>query len=231
MIDTPLHWIDISGSRDPLADGRSVLERAHLAFDSTDAGRYRTEANLAEWLAVAPIRELAAEAARIARLSIRNAVKAADIAADAIGKADPDAAWAFNRASAVGLHAREASARLAVARYVAAIGSIRYAQDAGHAASGIDMPEEIAAAAGAAAAAAEIAADLAIAMRIASAAERAAGGIGVADAPAVRQLLDSLAAERAGEARIRALIARIGDAAASAGAERQESRPHPSARS
>ena len=225
MSDTPLHWIDIAGARDPLADGKSVLERASLTFDSTDGRRYRTEASLAEWLAVAPISELAAESARIARLSIRNAVKAADIAADALGKADPEAVWAFNRASVVGLHAREASARLAVARYVAAIGSIRYAQDAGHAASGIDMPEEIAAASGAVAAAAEIAADLAIAMRIASAAERADGGIGVADAPAVRQLLDGLGEERAGEPHIRALIARIEAAAASADAERQESGP------
>ena len=223
MITMPLHWIEIAGVRDPLADGRSVLERANLAYAAGEGGRYRTEANLAEWLAVAPIADLAAESARIARLSIRCAAAAADIAAKDLGGGEPSADWAFGRASIAGLHAREASARLAVARYVAAIGSIRYAQDAGRAASGIGMPEEIAAAADAADAAAGIAADFAIAMRLASASERARGGIGAA--PAVRQLLDGLERERAGEPHIRELIARIEAAAASADAERQESVP------
>ena len=232
MTATPLQWIEIAGARDAFPGDSSVLERARLDAGQPGAAMYRSEANLAEWTATAPLSALNDESVRIARLSIDSALAAARAARNTMRDGEREAHGALTAAALASDGARASRARLGIARYVAAIGAIRFAEDMASAAAGGDMPDEIAHAADAADAAASVAEALEIGMRIAAAEARSAErtslphcGIVLTDIPAVHQLLASLETRRRGAEEMNDLIARIETAAAlaeTAGTEREK---------
>ena len=220
MITTPLQWIEIAGARDPFADGASVLERARIEGGQPANFKYRSEASLAEWIATAPRGELADESARFVRLAIPGALVAVRAARNSMKDGSRRANDAATDAAIAANGARESRARIGIARYVAVAGAIRFAEDAGFAAAGMDLPHGIGHAEAASDAAAAIADALALGMRIASAEERSADrlgdpprGIALTDIPAVRQTLVSLEARRGGDAEMKGLISRIEEAA------------------
>ena len=179
--------------------------------------KYRSEASLAEWIATAPRGELADESVRFVRLSVSASLGAARAARNSMKDGERSA----NDARLPRRSPRTASrARIGIACCVAVTGAIRFAEDTGSAAAGMDLPAGIGHAEAASAAAASIADALALGARIASAGERSAGrlgdpprGIALAGVPAVRQTLAALEARRGGDPEMNGLIARIEEAA------------------